>query len=286
MTIEKALNDRSDLRFDVQYDGQQRITTFQAGYVRQFRQLALRAGATADTRGGIGANLGVTFSFSPDPFGHGVRFSSAKLAQGGEAAVSVFLDENGDGIRSPDEQPLAGVGITAGQYGTSEPTDKRGHAVIEGLNPYEKVLIGIDESTLPDPFLIPMKKGVAITPRAGVAAKVELAVAPTGSVEGELRGFEDTPRAGVRLELLDPQGQVAATALSEFDGYFLFERVPYGTYRLEVSVGAAQALGAARELGKTAVLTKDKPEVQIGVLRLRANQVAAARVGPPTGSSP
>jgi hypothetical protein len=228
----------------------------------------------------------VSFSFGPNPFGPGVRFSNAKLAQRGEAAVSVFLDENGDGVRSPGEKPLEGVGLTAGQFGSSAPTDKEGHAMIEGLNPYEKVLIGVDESTLPDPFLIPMKKGVAITPRAGVAAKLELAVAPTGSVEGELRGFEDTPRAGVRLELLDPQGQVAATALSEFDGYFLFERVPYGTYRLEVSVGAAQALGAARELGKTAVLTKDKPEVQIGVLRLRANQVAAARVGPPTGSSP
>jgi hypothetical protein len=286
VTIERPLDERSDLRLDIEHDARQRATTFEAGYVRQFRQLALRVGATADTRGGIGANLGVSFSFGPNPFGGGVRFSNAKLAQRGEAAVSVFLDENGDGVRSPGEKPLEGVGLTAGQFGSSEPTDKQGHAMIEGLNPYEKVLVGVDESTLPDPFLIPMKKGVAITPRPGVAAKLELAVAPTGSVEGELHGFEDTPRAGVRLELLDDEGELAATALSEFDGYFMFERVPYGTYRLQVSAGAAQALGVTRELGKTAVLTKDKSEVQFGVLRLRASQVAAAGAGPPGGGSP
>jgi hypothetical protein len=279
LTIEKPLDDRSDLRLDIQRDGRQRVTTFEAGYVRQFRQLALRVGATADNRGNIGANLGVSFSFGPNPFGKGMRFSNAKLAQRGEAAVSVFLDENGDGVRSPDEAPLEGVGLTAGQFGASEPTDKRGHALIEGLNPYQKVLIGIDESTLPDPFLVPTKKGVVITPRAGVAAKLEIGVAPTGEVEGEIHGFEDTPRSGVKLELVDQAGQVAATTFTEFDGYFMFERVPYGTYRLQISDGAAQALGAARELGKTAVLTKDKSEVQLGVLRLRVSQVAASGAG-------
>jgi hypothetical protein len=287
VTVERPLDERSDLRLDIEHDARQRATTFEAAYVRQFRPLALRVGATADTRGAIGANLGVSFSFGPNPFGGGVHFSNAKLAQRGEAAVSVFLDENGDGVRSPGEKPLEGVGLTAGQFGSSEPTDKQGHAMIEGLNPYEKVLIGVDESTLPDPFLIPTKKGVAITPRPGVAAKLELGVAPTGSVEGELHGFEDTPRAGVRLDLLDQAGHVAASTLSEFDGYFMFERVPYGTYRLEVSAGAARALGAARELGKTAVLTKDKPEVQLGVLRLRPSQVAAADgTDPPNGGSP
>nr|WP_166177735.1 carboxypeptidase regulatory-like domain-containing protein [Altererythrobacter segetis] len=286
LTIEKPLDDRSDLRFDVQRDGRQRVTSFEAGYVRQFRQLALRVGATADSRGSIGANMGVSFSFGPNPFGKGMRFSNAKLAQRGEAAVSVFLDENGDGVRSPGEAPLEGVGLTAGQFGASEPTDKRGHAVIEGLNPYQKVLIGIDESTLPDPFLVPTKKGVVITPRAGVAAKLEIGVAPTGEVEGEIHGLEDTPRSGIKLELIDQAGEVVATTLSEFDGYFMFERVPYGTYRVQISAGAAQALGAARELGKTAVLTKDKSEVQLGVLRLRASQIAAAGAGTPGGSSP
>jgi hypothetical protein len=286
LTVEKSLDERSDLRFDIQRDGRQRVTTFEAGYVRQFRPLALRVGATADSKGGIGANLGISFSFGPNPFGGGVRFSNAKLAQRGEAAVSVFLDENGDGVRSPDEQPLAGVGLTAGQFGSSAPTDKQGNAMIENLNPYQKVLIGVDESTLPDPFLVPVKKGVVVTPRAGIAARLEIPVAPTGEIDGEVHGLEDTPRAGVQLELIDSAGNVVATALSEFDGYFLFERVPYGAYRVQLSAGAARVLGAARELGKTAVLSDDRPQVALGVIRLRESQIAVLAGGAPVGSSP
>jgi hypothetical protein len=286
LTIEKSIGDRSDLRFEIQRDRRERVTTFAAGYVHQFRPVALQVSATADTKGGIGANLGVSFSVGPDPFGGGVHVSNAKLAQRGEVAASVFLDENGDGVRSAGEEPLEGVGLTAGQFGSSAPTDKHGHAMIENLNPYQKVLIGIDESTLPDPFLVPVKKGIVVTPRAGVAAKLEIPVAPTGEVEGEIHGLEDTPSAGVEVELVDQAGKVVASALSEYDGYFLVERVPYGTYRLQVSAGAARALGAARDLGKSVSLTKDKSQVEIGVLRLRASQVAGLQTGPPTGGSP
>jgi len=286
LTVEKSLTERTDLRIDVKHDALARVTTFEAGYVRQFRPVALRVGATADSHGSIGANVGVSFSFGPSPFGPGLHVSNEKLAERGEAAVSVFLDENGDGVRSPGEKPLEGVGLTAGQFGSSAPTDKQGNAMIENLNPYQKVLIGIDESTLPDPFLVPVKKGVVITPRPGVAAKIEIPVAPTGEIEGELHGLEDTPRPGVELQLIDPAGKVAAKALSEFDGYFVFERVPYGTYRLQVSAAAARALGAAADLGKTAVLSKDKTEFQVGILRLRPSPIMQVASAPAAGASP
>jgi hypothetical protein len=286
LTVEKSIGDNSDLRFEVRRNHLQKATTFEAGYVHQFRPLALRVSATADTRGAIGANVGVSFSVGPNPFGGGVHVSNAKLAQRGEVAASVFLDENGDGVRSAGEEPLEGVGLTAGQFGSSAPTDKHGHAMIENLNPYQKVLIGIDESTLPDPFLVPVKKGIVITPRAGVAAKLEIPVAPTGEVEGEIHGLEDTPSAGVEVELVDQAGKVVASTLSEYDGYFLIERVPYGTYRVQVSAGAARALGTGRELGKIVVLSKDKSQIELGVMRLHASQVAGLQTGPPTGSSP
>jgi hypothetical protein len=131
-----------------------------------------------------------------------------------------------------------------------------------------------------------LTKGVVITPRPGIAAELEIAVAPTGDVEGEIHGFEDTPRAGVEIELVDRSGRVAASALSEFDGYFLIERVPYGTYRLQISAGAARALGAARDLGKTIVLSKDKSEVRFGVLRLRPSQIATLEAATSAAASP
>ena len=286
LTVEKTIGDKSDLRTDVQYEAQRHLTTFQAAYVREFRRLALNVGATADSHGSIGANLGVTFSFSRDPFGNGVRFSKAKLAERGEAAVSVYLDKDGDGVRSPGDEPLPDVGITAGQYGSSEPTDKKGNAVVEDLDPYEKVVIGVDESTLPDPFLVPVNNGIVVTPRPGVPARIEIGVAPTGEVEGEVHGPEDAPSAGVELELVADSGKVAATTLTEYDGYFLFERVPFGHYTVRLSAASARALGVARETGGAAAISEKKIDTELGVIRLRAGQVAELATGPPVAIAP
>jgi hypothetical protein len=286
VTVEKVLDERSDLRVEAEYDARRGVTEFQAGYVRQFDKLALNVSGMVDTDGAIGANVAVNFSFGPDPFGRGLRFSNAKLARRGQAAVTVFLDENGDGIRSPGEGALPDVGVTAGQFGASAPTDADGHTIVEGLSPYERVLVSIDESTLPDPFLMPVGKGLVVTPRPGVAADVEIAVAPTGEVEGVIHGLEDTPRAGVELELVDAAGRVAATTLSEFDGFFLFDRIAYGSYRLRLAASSARALGTMQDLGRTATLAPGKTLIQLGVTRLQANAVAGLAGGPPLGSSP
>ena len=179
-----------------------------------------------------------------------------------------------------------GVGITAGQLGTSDPTDARGNAVVEGLNPYEPVLISVDESTLPDPFLVPVGKGVVMTPRPGIAAKLEIAVSPTGEIEGVLHGLEDTPRSGVELELVDPRGRVVAATLTEYDGFFLFDRVAYGNYRLRLAASSARALGAAEDLGLSAALGPNETLVRLGVTRVRTSTIAEAPPDAGFGGSP
>jgi len=281
LTLERALSDRSDLRLEIEHRQHRGYTEFDLGYVRHFRQLAVRAGAQADTRGGIGASLAVSFSFGPDPLDGGWRMSSEKLAQRGHAAVSVFLDENGDGRRSAGEQALSGVAVTAGRGGTGLPTDEQGHTFVEGLQPYEKVLLSVDESTLPDPFLTPRGRGMVVTPRPGVAAVVELAVAPTGEVEGVLNGPEGTPLAGAGLELVDTGGQVVARAMTEYDGFFLFDRVVYGRYRLQLSEDSSAVLGVVPDLATSIELGPEMTVGRLGTIRLRPATVVAQARGPP-----
>src|SRR5690606_27838191 len=181
ITLEKALSDRSDLRLGIEHGARRGMTELEVGYVRHFRRFSLQASGRADTRGGVGASLAASFSFGPDPLGGGWRMSSDKLAQRGQAAVAVFLGRSGDGLRAPDEEALPGVGITAGQHGAVEPTDARGHAFVEGLQPYQKVLVSVDESTLPDPYMVPRGKGMVVTPRPRLAARIALAITPTGA---------------------------------------------------------------------------------------------------------
>jgi hypothetical protein len=286
VTVEKTLDEESELQFDVDHSQRTGRTEFELGYVRHFRRFSLRGSAGADTRGGIGAALSLSFSFGPDPLDGGWRMSDEKLAERGQAAVSVFLDKNGDGRRSPDEEALEGVGVTTGQYGAAEPTNERGHTFVEGLQPYAKVLVSIDESTLSDPFLVPRGKGLVVTPRPGVAAVVELAVSPTGEVEGEILAANGRSLPGVELELVGPDGEVAARAMSEYDGFFLFERVPYGRYRLKMASSSEQVLGPAGELATGIELGPDKTVERLGTIRLQERTVVAQARGPPSGGSP
>jgi hypothetical protein len=286
LTLEKTLGDRSDLRFEVEHSGRTGVTDFELGYVRQFRRFALRGSGRADTAGGIGAGLALSFSIGPDPLDGGWRMSSDKLAQRGQAAVLVFLDENGDGRRSAGEQALPGVGVTAGYRGNSDPTDDRGHTFVGNLRPFEKVLISVDESTLPDPFLMPRGKGLVITPRPGVAAVIELAIAPTGEVEGVLTGPETTPMAGVGLELVDMRGAIIARTMSEYDGFFLFDRVAYGRYGLRLAVESAAALSLPRELSASIELGPARTIERLGTIRLRAASTLAQARAPPMSGEP
>lgn len=280
LTLEKMLDDRSDLRLDIVHTARTGVTDFELGYVHQLRKVALRAGGSVDSRGSFGASLALSFSFGPDPLGGGWRLSSDKLAQRGQAAVTVFLDENGDGRRSPGEAALPGVGVNAGQFGTTDPTDESGHAFVGNLQPYEEVLVSVDESTLPDPFLLPSGKGVVVTPRPGVPAVVELAVAPTGEVEGTIAGHDGAPKAGIELELIDDRGDVAARTMSEYDGFFLFDRVAYGRYRLQLADGSAAALGLPAELAINVELGPQRMLERVGIIRLGGPQVLASARGP------
>ncbi|MEZ5689855.1 MAG: carboxypeptidase regulatory-like domain-containing protein [Caenibius sp.] len=269
LVVERSLDDRSDLRAEINHQARGNYTDFALGYVREFRRFALRAEGTYNSRHAIGANLALSFSFGPSGDGRGIRFSHEKLARTGQAAVTVFRDDDGDGIREAGEEVIPDVGIEAGFRTTDSATNARGHAVVDGLKPFQPVLVSIDTGSLPDPYLQPVGPGVVVTPRPGVTARIELPLAPTGEVEGIVHGLEGTPREGVELELVNAKGAVVARSLSEYDGFFLLESVPYGQYRLRLAETSAKALGLrAGFLSSAFALGKDNDIIRLGAVRL------------------
>ncbi len=116
-----------------------------------------------------------------------------------------------------------------------------------------------------------------MVPRPGVAAKLEIGLVGAGDIEGVLvsddgRGFE-----GLDVELLDAGGQVAGVARSDFDGFFLFERVAYGSYRLRLTADSASAAGVDAAIHKTIEISAAKTVVRVGAIRIRkAARIASA----------
>jgi len=283
VTVDKSLTDRSDINGELEYLATADEFRLSVGYTHRFDKLSLRGEGFATSRGGFGANVAVAFSLGPDPVSGGIRFSETKLARTGQAAVTVFRDDNGNGRRDPEEQFLEDVTVAAGLRSTDAVTAENGRTIVDGLRPFKPILVGIDEASLGDPFLAPSVKGVVVTPRPGIVAEVELPISPSGEVEGILLNTKGLEQPGVVLQLINRAGRLASETISEFDGFFLFERVPYGEYRLRVAVDSAKALQVQPELRGALTVNRDDDIVRLGPTKLQPGSlnIAAASAASP-----
>ncbi len=246
------------------------------GYVRRFDRLALTASAEAATDGSVAAGLNLAFSLGPDPRSGGIRMTSEKLASRGTALVRVYRDLNANGRHDVGEPWEKDVAVTAGRVPVDKPTDARGEALVDGLEPFQPVLIGIDSGSLPDPMVQPSLPGMVVTPRPGVVAMIELPLVGAGDIDGTLVRAGGGSIEGVDLELLDIERRVVARTRSDFDGFFLFERVAYGRYTVRIAQLAAEAVKLLPVLAGVADVGAKAPSAHLGAVAAEPAQVQAA----------
>jgi hypothetical protein len=257
----------NDWRAEIGYDRPLRRARVGMGYIRRFEKLALSASVEAGTDGSLAGGLNLAFSLGPDPAGaRGIRMTSDRLATHGQAVAKVFRDLNGDGVRQADEPVEKDVQLAAGRVPVERLTGRDGQVVIDSLEPYQPVLIGIDASSLPDPLVQPATPGVVITPRPGVAVAIDLPLVSAGDVDGTLVRAGGGSFQGVELELANVEGRVVARTQSEFDGFFLFEGVPYGRYAIRISKISADAARVMTTLKGLAIVSGSTPSVHLGTL--------------------
>jgi hypothetical protein len=172
-------------------------------------------------------------------------------------------------VRQQGEAVVPDVVLTAGNAAADRPTNAAGRAMIDALPPHRAILIGIDESSLADPLTRAALPGVVIVPRPGVVTRIALPLVATGEVEGTVLGADGAGREGIDLELVDRHGAIRVRARSDFDGFFLFETVPYGQYQLRIAPEAAATLGLVQAV-ETLTLDRQSPRARLGERRLVA----------------
>jgi hypothetical protein len=268
---------RADWRSQFDYDARSDVARVALGYVRRFDKLALTAQAGLGTDGAVNAGLNLSFSLGPDPRKQGgIRFTSSRIAGNGQILARVYRDANLDGVRQPDEPWEKDVQIAAGRVPVDRLTDGNGEVMIDDLSPFRPVLIGIDAGSLADPLVQPVGPGLVITPRPGVTGIVELALTSAGEVDGTLVRTGGNGIEGVDLELINLKGVPIATTRTDFDGFFLFESVPYGKYTVRVGKLSAEITQLNPQLGSTLIDVNAKiPSAHLGVV---AADPAAPRI--------
>jgi hypothetical protein len=230
----------------------------------------------AATDGSVAFGVNINFSLDPN---HGFGLSRRPLAQAGAVHATVYRDLNDNGIHDAGEPYEKDAMVTTGTKQAERTTDAKGSVVVGGLTAYLPIAVGLDATSLDDPMLVPKKALQVVVPRPGVPADVEIGLVGGGDIEGAVvknggLGFE-----GLDLELVDPSGKVVATTRTDYDGFFLYERVAYGDYTIRVSKDSGTAARIATELGVHATLSPQKTVVRLGVVHVTALPKIASVAG-------
>ena len=272
-----SVSDNVDLNGDLAYETTTNRVRAKLSYVRRLSSLAVALTGEAASDGSVAFGINLNFSLDSS---HGFAPSRQPIAQAGEVRALVYRDLNDNGLRDRDEPFEKDAVVTTGMHQAEKPTNAKGATMIGGLIPYQPVAVGIDLSSLADPMLVPKKALQVIVPRPGVPAEVQIGLVGGGDVEGALVKNGGIGFAGVDLELVDTAGKVVGRTRTDYDGFFLFERVAYGAYTIRVSADSAAAAKIAVDLGIRFVVSADKSVVRLGTIQATPNahlaQAAAA----------
>jgi hypothetical protein len=247
------------------FDAGQKRGRARIAHVRRLSSMAVAVTGEAATDGSVA--LGFNLNFSLDPR-RGLNLSRQPLARAGIVRARVFRDFNDNGVRDAGEPLEKGALITTGAMVSAKATDASGLVTIGGLATFTPLTVGIDQTSLADPMLAPRKAIQVVVPRPGIPADVDIALVGAGDIEGAIVKNGELGFEGLDLELVDSAGKVVATARTDFDGFFLFERAPYGRYTLRVAETSARAAGVPQDLRQQVVVTPDVAMVRLGSIQL------------------
>lgn len=184
------------------------------------------------------ASLAVSTSIGREPRSKKMYMTSEKSADSGRVSARVFYDRNNNTVFDKGDLPIEGAKVNAPQVQKQAQTDKDGVALLTGLKKYTPTDIVVEKNSLEDPFWEPSQQGNSVVPRPGHAELVEIPVIATSEIEGVVRlAKEDgdkVPLPNTRLQLVDESGGVADETRSEYDGFYLFMKVPPGRYSVRL----------------------------------------------------
>lgn len=257
-------DDRREWDAGIRYDALTRLGTAQLTHIRRFKGFSLALTGEAQSNGSVGARLRLNFSL--DPFHRGLIPTRERLASSGLVRARVFEDINENG-RFDDGEPVARhAAITTGTRQSDALTDDRGTVTVGGLAPFVATAIGIDQTSLDNPALAPLKPVQVVVPRPGVAATIDIALVGGGSIEAFAAKVDGSPFEGVDFELVEADGTVLATARSDLDGYIVFENIHYGSFTIRMARSSASAIRAAANGAVAVTISRDKPAARIGAI--------------------
>lgn len=231
--ITPKLNVRADLRKTLLDSN---LTSYTLSINRQMEKAILSGVVTRDTTGATTFGVQLTSSFGREPRTGDILTKGLSFASSGGVSATAYKDNNYNGIFDDGDERLPDIAFRGGNKRfIANGTDP---VLVTGLTPYLPSNVTVDIASIEDPFWVPTKEGYSVVSRPGTVTNIDFPIVVTTEIDGTIafkyKG-QDRNVAGIRMELLNAAGEVIDSALTEFDGFYLFERVLPGSYSIRVA---------------------------------------------------
>ncbi|MDH5182986.1 MAG: hypothetical protein OEX12_03765 [Gammaproteobacteria bacterium] len=190
------------------------------------------------TDGEISLNSSMSINFAKDQKKNDWKISSNPMAGKGAASIDIYMDENYNGIRDPDEKGLKDIDIEINGVRRFVKSDEDGHIFLTDIPIYENMDIGVSMDSLLDPLYVPKIEGYQTVYRPGHVIEYSFPIILTGEIDGTtyIRKNGKTRHVGdVELELVDANNKLIKTIKSAYDGFYVISKIPAGNYTLRIS---------------------------------------------------
>jgi len=186
-------------------------------------------------------SVGTQFGFSGcfDPVADKVRGEGVFQSGRGRALVRVFIDRDGNGgFDEGVDRPLPRVAIRMGLNTQTWYSNHKGEIYLTELPVYTDLELILLLDSLEDPSFFPRWERVGFWVKPANTETIEIPVAAFGQIEGVVsrkskQGTEN-PEWGADVRLKGVDRPIDRRTRTDADGAFWFERVPPGTYTLEL----------------------------------------------------
>lgn len=244
------------------YDRQIRAEAdvFRLSLNRLFESLTLSAQGSYQDERNYSAGLVLSTSLIREPRQHTWHVRGEPQASYGSASVMFYLDKNHSGRRDPGEPPLKGLRVYVNNAAAKGESDEEGLLLVGQLPPHQPVDLTISLLSLEDPMLRPKAPGVRFYPRGGRTVLVNYPVVIVGELSGVVQVENaNGPRGkgGIELELVDGKDVVVGKAISEPDGFYLFQNIRPGDYKVRLEPKRLRKKGYASKKTEEPIVIKE-----------------------------
>ena len=261
ITSDYSLTKNFSFRAGVSHQFQgEKTYSFTTGLSKTFSRFILGLSTTYEDNGHYSIRLSASMGIGYEPIKKKGVISSQSLGNAGVVSARVFLDKNQNGQFDDQDILLPDVRLYINNITSKIKTNEHGIALLTNIPSYAPVTIRVDRTSFDDPYWITMEDTIEVISRPGAPILLDFPILETGEIDGIVyikKNNELREASNVELELVDQKGKIIKKTKSVFDGFYLFDLVPMGSYlvriskeqlkRLELKNVEAQSIAITRE---------------------------------------